>query len=239
MVIGTAESFLLIKGPIAVRRQPPASQTQSWMTMRPNELFNSTGWGAIERELDQVPIFSVANAEGQPLKYRIEKGGSSFEVPVFYTHVEDALQELEKAKENTPTLKGLDINPYPLGGIFRMWAEDAAVIVPNKMAIIQAGAPPTAIPMGQQVPLFACMEITQHDKDGKPVLPLFFELADAQSAVSQAVSLDGGKAEDLEVVGLNLGEAVNLLTNARDDATAFQFVPPASSLKHIREYLSG
>lgn len=29
------------------------------------------------------------------------------------------------------------------------------VIVPNKRSIIQAGAPPNANPMGQQVPLFA------------------------------------------------------------------------------------
>lgn len=91
--------------------------------------------------------------------------------------------------------------------------------------------------MGQQVPLFACMEIAQEDEKGNPVLPLFFELEDAQSAVSQAVSQDGGKAEDFEVVGLNLPEAVSLLANSKE--TAFQFVPPASSLKHIRDYLSG
>ena len=30
-----------------------------------------------------------------------------------------------------------------------------SIIVPNKQSIVQAGAPPTAIPMGQQVPLFA------------------------------------------------------------------------------------
>lgn len=208
--------------------------------MSPNELFDSPGWGTIERELDEVPIFAVANAEGQPVKYRIAKKDASFEVPLFYTHVEDALRELDKAKEHTPTLKGMDVNPYPLGGIFRMWAEDAAVIVPNKKAIVEAGAPPTALPMGQQVPLFACMEISQQGKSGQPVLPLFFEAGDARRAVSQAVSLEGGKDEaELEVVCLNLPEAVNLLANAKEDTSAFQFVPPESSLKHIRDYLSG
>ena len=107
------------------------------------------------------------------------------------------------------------------------------------MSIIQAGAPPNANPMGQQVPLFACMEIAQEDENGKPVLPLFFELEDANNVVSQAVSLDGGKEEEFEVVGLNLPEAVSLLANAKDEQTAFHFVPPTSSLKHIRDYLSG
>ena len=124
LVMGTARSFLSIQGSVSARHQLQSSLVQSSMT--PNELFDSPGWGAIERELDEVPIFSVANAEGEPLKYRIEKKDDAFEVPVFYTHVEDALRELDKAKENTPSLKGIDINPYPLGGIFRMWAEDTA-----------------------------------------------------------------------------------------------------------------
>ena len=114
-----------------------------------------------------------------------------------------------------------------------------SIIVPSKKSIIQAGAPPNANPMGQQVPLFACMEIAQENENGKPILPLFLELDDANNAVTQAVSLDGGKEEDFEVVGLNLPEAVNLLANAKEEATAFQFIPPTSSLDHIRDYLSG
>ena len=73
-----------------------------------------------------MPIFAVANEQGQPIKYKIEKKDASFEVPLFYTHVDDALMELEKAKENTPMPAGMDINPYPLGGIFEMWAKDTA-----------------------------------------------------------------------------------------------------------------
>ena len=92
-----------------------SSSLQSSKT--PNELFDSPGWESIKKELDQVPIFAVANEEGSPIKYEISKKGESFQVPLFYTHVSDALIELEKAKENTP-LPGMDINPYPLGGIF-------------------------------------------------------------------------------------------------------------------------
>ncbi len=79
-----------------------------------NELFDSPNWGAIREELDQVPIFAVANADGQPLKYSVQlakktdDGKDTFEVPLFYTHVEDALKELESAKENSP-LPGMDM----------------------------------------------------------------------------------------------------------------------------------
>jgi hypothetical protein len=230
----------------STRRQHSSSSLAS-SKPDPNQLFNSPGWTSIQKELDQVPIFAVANADGKPMKYNIELGNkgsdekTSFEVPLFYTHVEDALTELENAKKNTPGSPGMDIAPYQLGTIFQLWASNQAVIVPNKKSIVQAGAPPTANPMGQNVPLFACMEIAQENEDGKPVLPLFFELEDANAALNQAVALDGGKAEDFEIVGLNLPQAVQLLSDANEkkDAMAFQFVPPASSIKHIRDYLSG
>ena len=91
----------------------------------PNHFRSAKHSWSIKLELDQVPVFSVANAEGQPIKYRIEKKDETFEVPLFYTHVSDALAELDKAKANAP-LPGMDINPYPLGDIFEMWAKDSA-----------------------------------------------------------------------------------------------------------------
>lgn len=206
-------------------------------SQNPNDIFETQGWRvSIKKELDQVPVFAVANEEGRPIKNTMESRGTSFKVPVFYTHVEDAMKELDKAKEINPQ-PGMDINPYPLGDIFKMWATNEAVIVPNKRSIIQAGAPPNANPMGQKVPLFACMDIANEGVDGIPVLPLFFELDDANQAVSEAVGADGGKEVPPEVVRLNLNEAVSLLSNS--DESAFVFIPPSSSLEHIRGYLSG
>ena len=211
-----------------------------------NELFDSPGWEFVRKDLDQVPVFACANAQGQPLKYRMEltnklrkeSSDEAFEVPLFYTHVDDALAELIEARKNTPLL-GIDINPYPLGQIFQLWAADKAVIVPNKNAIVQAGAPPNANPMGQNVPLFACMEIAQENEEGKPVLPIFLDLVDIKAAISQAVSFDGGNVDDFEVVCLSLPEAVRMLVNGTKESMAFHFIPPISSLKHIRKYLSG
>jgi hypothetical protein len=85
------------------------------------------------------------------------------------------------------------------------------------------------------------MEMAQENEAGKPVLPLFFELEDAQEALAQAVATDGGDVSEFEIVGLNLPEAVQLLSNAnkKEDAAAFQFIPPSSSIKHIRDVMSG
>jgi len=85
--------------------------------MTANELFASDGWGPICAELDQLPIFTVANAEGQPMVYQIELKGETFQVPFFYTDVDDALKELAAAKENTK-LGGMDIIPFSLGKAF-------------------------------------------------------------------------------------------------------------------------
>lgn len=126
LLIGSAQSFSpSAKRPLARHHHQPSSTSMMHQSAKPNELFDSPGWEAIKQELDQVPIFAIANGDGDPIKYSIEKGDTSFEVPLFYTHVSDALIELEKAKENAP-LPGMDINPYPLGGIFEMWAKDTA-----------------------------------------------------------------------------------------------------------------
>lgn len=124
IMLGYAQSFSLSKALLMHHRPLPPSPLLQ-LSSKPNELFDSAGWESIKLELDQVPVFSVANAEGQPIKYRIEKKDETFEVPLFYTHVSDALAELDKAKANAP-LPGMDINPYPLGDIFEMWAKDSA-----------------------------------------------------------------------------------------------------------------
>ena len=127
--VGSVQSFMHMPSPMHNKQsysKTTSSLLQQSSTPTPNELFDTPGWESIKAELDQVPIFAVANEQGQPIKYKIEKKDQqSFEVPLFYTHIDDALVELEKAKENTP-MPGMDINPYPLGGIFEMWAKDTA-----------------------------------------------------------------------------------------------------------------
>ena len=119
-----------------------------------------------------------------------------------------------------------------------LWVSDQAVIVPNRQAILEAGAPPYTNPVGQSVPLFACMEIAQETPDGKSLLPLFLERQDAQDAVAEAVLADGGSLDEFEIVSLSLNRAVEILAT-NPESTAFHFIPPASSMRYIEKYLSG
>ena len=151
--------------------------------------------------------------------------------------MDEAKEELEKAK-TASTVEGLDVLPFPLGKAFQMWAQDEAVIVPSKMAVVQAGAPPGTNPIGQEVPLFACMDIMQSNEDGSgAMLPMFLSLADAQKAVSDAVAAEGANPDDFEVVSMSLGRAVELLATV-PETPAFQFVGPKRSFEYIAEYLS-
>jgi len=224
------------------------------------ELFKSEGWAPIKKDLDSVPIFCVANKEGKPIVYSVtvkkrEEGTngddaqpSTFQIPFFYTDVEDAKAELKKAKDESDdkTMPDeLDLIPFPLGVAFEMWTKDQAAIIPSGKAVQQAGAPPGTSPIGQSVPLFACMEIMQEmevpSEDGEtknvPVLPLFMVLEECNAAVDEAVKMDGGKADEFEVISLSLTRAVEQLATV-PGTPGFQLIPPQASIQYINTYLT-
>ena len=76
------------------------------------------------------------------------------------------------------------------------------MLVPGKAELKAAGAPPDADPRGQQLPLFACMEMSQEGPNGSAILPLFMCHADCAAAVAQATEADNPD-EALEIVGLS------------------------------------
>jgi hypothetical protein len=233
MLMAPATSFVLHM-PTPIRQ--PSSISSTPADSDSTDLFTSEGWKPIEADLNKLPIFTVATQDGKPLAYTVETKGNSYTAPQFYIDIDDALEELQKAKDSTG-LEGLDLVPYPMGQAFQLWASDQAIIVPNKEAILQAGAPEGTDPIGQQVPLFACMDIMQETEDGRSLLPLFMVLEDANLAMEQALEADGGTKEDFEVVSLSLSRAVEMLATV-PETPAFQFIPPSSSVKYIQEYLS-
>jgi hypothetical protein len=201
------------------------------------DLFQMEGWPPIQEDLNRVPIFCVATREGNPLAYQVTINDDEYTVPFFYCDVDDALKELDGAKNNT-NLEGLDILPFPLGKAFELWCKDEAVIVPSLNAVMQAGAPPGTNPVGQQVPMFACMDIMEESEEtGSAKLPLFMALEDANAAVKAAVDADGGQVGDFDVVCLSLSGAVEQIATI-PETPGFHFIPPLSSMKYISEYLS-
>jgi hypothetical protein len=220
----------------SLNAEPSASSNDAEPSASIGDIFASDSWAPIQKDLDEVPVFTVATQEGNPLAYEVQaEDETSHTLPFFYCDVAEALAELEGARNNTG-LEGLDILPFPLGQAFKLWATAEAILIPSKAAILQAGAPPGTNPVGQQVPMFACMEIIEEGPDGQDQLPLFMSFDDANSALKLAVGTDGGKVEDYDVVCLSLSGAVQQLATV-PDIPGFHFVAPSTSVSYIQEKL--
>ena len=229
--IGAADKIMiaaLAVATIALRVPPPL------LCATPGAAFTeSPGWPPVEKALDQLPVFTVANNEGKPLQYEFD----GKPVALFYADVEAAKNELSSAQEQFPDL-GCDIIPFGLGRAYVLQCEDKAMLVPSVKDLSAAGLPAGMPAVGQPLPLFACMEMSREGPTGTPVLPLFMSHADCVAAVKQATSSDLAEGEEkLEVVGLSLPNVVERLSSVADDAPGFTFIAPAASAEHIRAYL--
>ena len=184
----------------------------------------------IQSQLDALPVFAVANEEGKPLQYQVD----GKPMAIFYADVDVAKDELEKAKEQHPDLN-CDVIPVGLGAAYRMSCEGTASLVPSVTDLRACGMPEGLSAMGQELPLFACMEMHQQTEEGATVLPLYMSHADCEAAVTQAREAAGDP--DLEVVGLSLPGVVEHLTGIADDTPTFAFVAPTSSTEHVSSYV--
>ena len=94
--------------------------------------------------------------------------------------------------------------------------------------LIAAGAPPDVNPMGQALPLFACMQISQDNADGVPCVPLFMSAAECKQ---RATMLSAGSSP--EIVCYPLIAVVEELIEA-DGKPKFVFVAPGGSEQYVR-----
>ena len=201
-------------------------------------MFETEGWKNIADNLSSFPLFTIATAENNFVAYSISVGDGvgddkTFNIPFFYCDVTEGLVELEKSQVANKDYK---LIPFPLNEAFKMWCDDKAVIVPSKASILQAGAPAGTNQIGQRVPMWACMEITEEQEGGlPPKLPIFMGLEDANAAVLEAVAGDRTKIDDLEVVCLSLDGAIEQLVTVPEETPSFHFVPPSKSIKYIEE----
>jgi len=191
-------------------------------------------WPALAKQLDRLPVFTVANAAGQPLEYQIDGEPTA----MFYADVEAAKEELATARKSFPELD-CDLIPAGVGSVYKLTCERKAMLLPATADLTAAGAPPDAPAMGQPLPLFTCLEMSQSSENGKPKLPLFMAWADCAAAVSQATQTDGPE-DKLEIVGLSLPSVIERLSSLTEEegGPAFVFIPSSASAKHIDEYIA-
>ena len=192
----------------------------------------SAAWPQVQAVLDQTPVFTVANSDNQPLQYQV----GDRQLAVFYVNVEAGKQSYETARDQHPDL-GYDLITVGLGQAFKLASEAKAMVVPGSADLQAAGAPEGAEPMGQEVPLFACMDLKQRDgDDGAPQVPLFFSYADSAAAVAQANDAD---QKDLQIDAIfSLQSIVEELAALEDPSSGeFVFEAPSASLHHAASYL--
>ena len=190
-------------------------------------IFDHAEWPQLQGELDGIPVFTVANEDGQPLQYQV--GGQS--LAIFYADVEAAKKQLADAQGQFPDLN-YDMIPVGLGSAYRLSCDGKGMVVPGMAELQALGAPEDAQPMGQELPLFMGAGMSQETDEG-PVLPLFMSHADCAAAVAKATGV-AGVAD--EISGLALASVVEARL---DDASseAFSFVAPSASLQHVESYV--
>ena len=119
----------------------------------------SAAWPLLQAALDKLPVFTVANSEEQPLQYQVGER----KLAVFYADVKVATNEYIAARDRADggetALVGCDIIQIGLGAAYKLSVGGTAMIVPGMAELQAAGAPEDAQPMGQELPLFACMEM--------------------------------------------------------------------------------
>jgi hypothetical protein len=192
------------------------------------DLVNTSNlWDPIKNDLNSVPAFACTNDQGQPMQYDVGSGPLAF----FFLDVDAAKVELQKAKEDTK-MEGLNIVPFPLGEVFEMGVKELAMIVPSQKCIEDAGAPSGMNPMGQQVPLFGCLDMTEDLADGTSMVPLFLSMDEAKEAMNMALA-DVPEAEKVkfDVTIMPLAGAVQMQASNSDKS--FTYVAPRSSLDYL------
>ena len=218
---------------------PPAGARR--LAARPRLLRAAAGpcesdkWPALQGVLDALPVFTVANGDGQPLQYQAQGPTGAGQLAIFYTDVKAAEAQYKVAREQFPDL-GCDIASVGLGFAYKLASDGKAMLVPGVADLVGAGAPEGAQPMGQELPLFACMELkrdAEGDADNGPKVPLFVSHADCAAAISAA---PGGPLE-IDVV-LSLQSYVEELAGLDDPSKGeFAFVPPSAALQHVASYV--
>ena len=189
----------------------------------------SSGWPLLQGVLDKVPVFTVANSEEQPLQYQV----GDQKLTVFYADVKVATKEYMTARDQYPDL-GCDIISIGLGNAYKLAVAGEAVIVPGMAELVGAGAPEDAQALGQELPLFACMEMKLEGDAGAKV-PLFMSYDDCAAAIAQESSADAPM--QINAV-LSLQSLVEELAELADPTSGeFALQVPSASVQHGASYV--
>jgi len=175
-------------------------------------------------------MFTVANEDEKPLQYQV----NGQPMAIFYADLLAAKSALDAAVNQNPDLN-CDLIPVGLGAAYLLSCQGKASLVPGVTELTAAGMPEGLPAIGQELPLFACMQMTRETEDGHNVLPLFMSFDDCAETVKQAREVNNDPG--LEIVPLALPSIVEHLSSTADDLPPFEFISPTRSTDHISKYV--
>jgi len=198
---------------------------------------SSTAWStALQKDLDEVPVFTCANRQGDPLGY--ERDGKP--LAIFFADAARAKQELEIANGKFPEL-GLRVIGVGLGEAYKRTREGSALLVASAEALAGAGDDWD----DAQLPLYTCLTLSQEQPDGTAATPLFLCPNDARTSLENAISaakaagpLSSQMLEALQLMCTSLDTAIDVVLSGREKEVCgdrFLFLPPSKSISYLQQ----
>ena len=207
---------------MGLRMHPP--------TMTTSPVTDSPEWPSIQGQLDALPVFTVANEDEKPLQYQV----NGQPMAIFYADLLAAKKALDDAAGQNPDLN-CDLISVGLGAAYTLSCQGKASLVPGVTELTACGMPEGLPAIGQELPLFACMQMTRETEDGRNVLPLFMSFDDCAETVKQAQEVNNDLG--LEIVPLSLPSIVEHLSSSASESQPFEFISPTRSTEHISKYV--
>lgn len=194
---------------------------------------SSPAWPALQKELDELPVFVFANADGEALQ-QIDEAGAP--IVVAFADLFRAEAELANANRLYPDLS-LRLLPIGLGDAFARTQVGSAKLIPSQNELAAAGLDSDS----GMLPLFGCTKMMRPraSDPSKQAMPLFMASSDARAALEHALSSfavpEGMTAEavGLDILCIPLAKAVDLICSGKE--SRFEIFAPSSSTEWLKK----
>lgn len=200
----------------------------------------------ITEKLSYIPVFTITNSKGSPLIATEKVEGQDRSLAGAFTLPSDAQAFIDNLKDRDPKLsQDLRVTPISLAEAYKMNAENAG----NKQGIVfsyisseeqssvaldmlkQKGNKINADDKFQGIPLFISKLKDNKgyitiEKDGKQVIPIFFEKAEVESLTNRFKQKSPEKANLVEIDVTSLEVILGIIADNKDPIVKDLFLIP-------------
>lgn len=201
--------------------------------------------------LDELPVFTLANEFGVPLRYATQPGDAASgasapntdELEAFFVDAAMASAELTRVHTRFPD-RTINVLPVGLGrALSRTLEPDSyARLIPRPQDVnaaihlTEGGDGDYGGELGD-LPVFGCYQLRRQRPDGLEETPLFLQEEDARSALSAAA---GAGLDSLRLRSSSLAIMCGMMGRGEvSQPRAMRFVAPNASLRYLAERATG